>query len=110
MLLILFTNLINFLYVDCLLLFLFTKNVNISINQVQIQVLQNHLHRIHHHHHHFRLVLHRSPYCHHHLIVPLQKRQWATFAKGYNGPSFAKNRYHTKLQAAYSNYIKSFPD
>ena len=47
---------------------------------------------------------------HSNLIVPLQKRQWATFAKGYNGPSFAKNRYHTKLQAAYSNYIKSFPD
>ena len=47
---------------------------------------------------------------HSNLIVPLQKRQWATFAKGYNGPSFAKNRYHTKLQAAHSNYIKSFPD
>ena len=47
---------------------------------------------------------------HSNLIVPLQKRQWAIFAKGYNGPSFAKNRYHTKLQAAYSNYIKSFPD
>lgn len=43
------------------------------------------------------------------LIVPLQKRQWATFAKGYNGPGFAKNKYHIKLQAAYNNYLKSFP-
>ena len=44
------------------------------------------------------------------LIVPLQKRQWATFAKGYNGPGFAQNKYHIKLQAAYNNYLKSFPD
>lgn len=43
------------------------------------------------------------------LIVPLQKRQWATFAKGYNGPGFAQNKYHIKLQAAYNNYLKSFP-
>ena len=42
------------------------------------------------------------------LIVPLQKRQWATFAKGYNGPGFAQNKYHIKLQAAYNNYLKSF--
>lgn len=46
---------------------------------------------------------------HSNLIVPLQKRQWATFARGYNGPGFAKNRYHIKLQAAYNNYLKSFP-
>lgn len=43
------------------------------------------------------------------LMVPLQKRQWATFAKGYNGPGFAQNKYHIKLQAAYNNYLKSFP-
>lgn len=43
------------------------------------------------------------------LIVPLQKRQWATFAKGYNGPGFTQNKYHIKLQAAYNNYLKSFP-
>lgn len=43
------------------------------------------------------------------LIVPLQNRQWATFAKGYNGPGFAQNKYHIKLQAAYNNYLKSFP-
>ena len=43
------------------------------------------------------------------LIVPLQKRQWATFAKGYNGPGFAQNKYHIKLQSAYNNYLKSFP-
>ena len=43
------------------------------------------------------------------LIVPLQKRQWATFAKGYNGPVVARNKYHIKLQAAYNNYRKSCP-
>lgn len=43
------------------------------------------------------------------LIEPLKKRQWATFAKGYNGPEFAQNKYHIKLQAAYNNYLKSFP-
>lgn len=43
------------------------------------------------------------------LMVPLQNRQWATFAKGYNGPGFAQNKYHIKLQAAYNNYLKSFP-
>lgn len=43
------------------------------------------------------------------LIVPIQKRQWATFAKGYNGPGFAQNKYHIKLQVAYNNYLKSFP-
>ena len=43
------------------------------------------------------------------LIAPLQKRQWATFARGYNGAGYAQNKYHLKLQAAYNNYLKSFP-
>lgn len=42
------------------------------------------------------------------LLAPLQKKQWATFARGYNGPDFAKNRYHLKLQSAYNYYLKSF--
>ena len=43
------------------------------------------------------------------LIEPLKNRQWATFAKGYNGAGYAQNKYHLKLQAAYNNYLKSFP-
>ena len=43
------------------------------------------------------------------LIEPLKKRQWATFARGYNGAGYAQNKYHLKLQAAYNNYLKSFP-
>ena len=43
------------------------------------------------------------------LIAHLQKRQWATFARGYNGAGYAQNKYHLKLQAAYNNYLKSFP-
>lgn len=43
------------------------------------------------------------------LLAPLQKRQWTTFAKSYNGPGFFQNNYHTKLLAAYSHYLKSFP-
>lgn len=43
------------------------------------------------------------------LIAPLSKRQWATFALGYNGPGYAQNKYHLKLQAAYEKYIKQFP-
>jgi hypothetical protein len=34
----------------------------------------------------------------------LQRRDWAAFAKGYNGAGFAKNQYDTKLQAAFADY------
>ncbi|MCM1438781.1 MAG: N-acetylmuramidase family protein [Roseburia sp.] len=44
------------------------------------------------------------------LIEPLRKKQWATFARGYNGAGYAQNRYHIKLQNAYANYVKQFPD
>ena len=43
------------------------------------------------------------------LIEPLKNRQWAPFAKGYNGAGYAQNKYHLKLQAAYNNYLKTFP-
>mgnify|MGYP000311237293 FL=1 len=33
----------------------------------------------------------------------LQNKDWAGFARGYNGPSYWKNAYHTKLQRAYLN-------
>jgi len=36
------------------------------------------------------------------LASSLQNKQWATFAKGYNGPQYAQNNYDTKLAAAYA--------
>ena len=36
----------------------------------------------------------------------LRSRNWATFAKGYNGPGYAKNKYDQKLAAAYSKHSK----
>lgn len=40
------------------------------------------------------------------LIKPLQKKDWKTFARGYNGVSYAKNNYHVKLEKTY-NQIKN---
>jgi len=37
------------------------------------------------------------------LIDKLKALDWAGFAKGYNGPAYAKNAYDTKLAGAYSN-------
>lgn len=34
----------------------------------------------------------------------LQRREWAAFARGYNGPAFAQNQYDTKLAAAYRRW------
>ena len=36
------------------------------------------------------------------LIRPLRFKDWAAFAKGYNGPGYAKNSYDTKLADAYT--------
>lgn len=36
----------------------------------------------------------------------LRNHNWAAFAKGYNGPSYARRRYHTRLAAAYSRHKK----
>ena len=38
------------------------------------------------------------------LVTALQKKQWATFAKGYNGSGYAANKYDIKLAAAYNKY------
>lgn len=43
------------------------------------------------------------------LATALAKRDWATFAKGYNGPAYAKNRYDQKMAAAYQRYAKLPP-
>ncbi len=36
----------------------------------------------------------------------LRKHQWAKFARGYNGPAYAENKYDKKLAAAYAKYSK----
>lgn len=35
-----------------------------------------------------------------------EKKDWAKFAEGYNGPAYAQNKYDTKLEAAYKKYKK----
>ena len=41
---------------------------------------------------------------HHDLHLPLRARAWADFARGYNGPDYAKHSYDTRLDAAYRRY------
>lgn len=36
----------------------------------------------------------------------LRRKDWAGFARGYNGPGFAKNKYDQKLAAAYAKWQK----
>jgi hypothetical protein len=38
------------------------------------------------------------------LLDKLKAKDWAGFAKGYNGPAYAKNSYDTKLAGAYANF------
>src|SRR5690606_25270261 len=38
------------------------------------------------------------------LLDELERHDWAGFARGYNGPAYAKHGYHTKLAAAYRKY------
>lgn len=38
------------------------------------------------------------------LVAPLKARKWAQFAKGYNGPAYARNLYDAKLAQAYEKY------
>jgi hypothetical protein len=38
------------------------------------------------------------------LTDSLKKKDWAKFAKGYNGPAYAGNMYDTKLEHAYSKH------
>lgn len=41
-----------------------------------------------------------------HLDVYLRKRDWAGFSLRYNGPSYKKRGYDTKMAAAYAKYSK----
>jgi hypothetical protein len=38
------------------------------------------------------------------LARHLKTKNWAGFAKGYNGPTYQQNKYDTKLAAAYKKY------
>ena len=38
------------------------------------------------------------------LVKYLQAKNWAAFAKIYNGPSYASRAYHTRMAAAYKRY------
>lgn len=46
--------------------------------------------------------LKNTPAC----INALRKKDWAAFAKNYNGPGYAQNKYDTKLANAYAKYVK----
>ncbi|SBW01291.1 exported hypothetical protein [uncultured delta proteobacterium] len=39
------------------------------------------------------------------LVEPLRKKDWRSFARKYNGPSYAKNGYDKKLEAAYKRCV-----
>lgn len=40
------------------------------------------------------------------LVKAMKDLNWAAFAKGYNGPAYAKNAYDTKLAQAYAKFEK----
>jgi hypothetical protein len=40
------------------------------------------------------------------LVKAMKELNWAAFAKGYNGPGYAKNAYDTKLAQAYAKFEK----
>lgn len=43
------------------------------------------------------------------IIKYLNARQWSEFARRYNGPGYKQNKYDTKLQVAYNQFVKQFP-
>ena len=40
------------------------------------------------------------------MVESLRKKDWRAFARKYNGPSYAKRGYHTKMANAYARYSK----
>lgn len=40
------------------------------------------------------------------LLPSLQRKNWATFARGYNGTSYARRGYHTRMAASYARHKK----
>lgn len=44
------------------------------------------------------------------LAAALQHKDWAAFARGYNGADFRKNEYDSRLAAAHATYRANLPD
>ncbi|MEO3384845.1 N-acetylmuramidase domain-containing protein [Mesorhizobium sp. CAU 1741] len=44
------------------------------------------------------------------LVGALHARDWAGFARGYNGPAFARNKYDARLARAYQRYAARMDD
>ncbi len=40
------------------------------------------------------------------MVESLRKKDWAAFARRYNGPSYASRGYHTKLASSYAKHSK----
>ncbi|MDE5808283.1 MAG: N-acetylmuramidase family protein [Muribaculaceae bacterium] len=40
------------------------------------------------------------------MVADLKKKNWAAFAKKYNGPNYARRGYHTKMANAYARFKK----
>lgn len=40
------------------------------------------------------------------MLESLRKKDWATFARKYNGPSYAKRGYHTRMAKEYAKFSK----
>jgi hypothetical protein len=43
------------------------------------------------------------------LDAPLRRKDWAAFARRYNGPGYAKNSYDTRLASAYNRHARKSP-
>ncbi|MDE6117035.1 MAG: N-acetylmuramidase family protein [Duncaniella sp.] len=41
------------------------------------------------------------------LLKHLQQKNWTAFARGYNGPSYARRNYHTRMASAYARHSKN---
>lgn len=41
------------------------------------------------------------------LLKSLQDKNWAKFARGYNGPGYARRGYHTRMAQAYARHSKA---
>ncbi|WP_173932414.1 N-acetylmuramidase domain-containing protein [Chelativorans sp. Marseille-P2723] len=41
------------------------------------------------------------------LAEALRRRDWTAFARGYNGPAYARNGYHLRLSLAYRRYART---
>lgn len=39
------------------------------------------------------------------LHIAIAERRWTDFARGYNGPAYARNRYDERLAAAYQQHV-----